>query len=207
MELCSLPAIFLRTNYGGSNEDNGDLLQKIPCIYCYTQCPQPCSRSPGTCLHWKLPPGRGCWWEKQNLALVGRPLLRKSLIQLSAQGWGCTSLLVIFWAEATQPSKRVYTKGDLLDCCYLSTCGKPLLIHTSTGDPPTRAGSFGSVSCGVTAPSLWVLVCARFCLCPPRLESLFPPSHVEVVINSCWLSKSDSLGILSPFIEPPSWEA
>ena len=26
------------------NEDNGDLPQKIPCMYCYTQCPQPCSR-------------------------------------------------------------------------------------------------------------------------------------------------------------------
>ena len=34
----------LRPNYGGGNEDNGDLFQKIPCMYCYTQCPQPCSR-------------------------------------------------------------------------------------------------------------------------------------------------------------------
>ena len=44
MELCSLPAIYLGPNYGGGNEDNGDLPQKIPCMYCYTQCPQPCSR-------------------------------------------------------------------------------------------------------------------------------------------------------------------
>ena len=35
----------LRPNYGGGNEDNGDLLQKDPCIHCHTQCPQPCSRS------------------------------------------------------------------------------------------------------------------------------------------------------------------
>ena len=34
----------LRPNYGGGNEDNGDLLQKVPCTHCYTQCPQPCSR-------------------------------------------------------------------------------------------------------------------------------------------------------------------
>ena len=27
---------------------NGDLLQKIPCLYCYTHCPQPCSRPPPT---------------------------------------------------------------------------------------------------------------------------------------------------------------
>ena len=38
----------LRPNYGGGNEDNGDLLLKIPCMYCCTQCPQPCSRPPLT---------------------------------------------------------------------------------------------------------------------------------------------------------------
>ena len=38
----------LRPNYGGGNEDNGDLLQKIPLKHCYTQCPQPCSRPPPT---------------------------------------------------------------------------------------------------------------------------------------------------------------
>ena len=30
----------LRPNYGGGKED---LLQKVPCMHCYTQCPQPCS--------------------------------------------------------------------------------------------------------------------------------------------------------------------
>ena len=29
----------LRPNYGGGNEDNGDLLQKVLCTYCPTQCP------------------------------------------------------------------------------------------------------------------------------------------------------------------------
>ena len=28
----------LRPNYGGGNEDNRDLLQKIPCRHCCTQC-------------------------------------------------------------------------------------------------------------------------------------------------------------------------
>ena len=31
----------MRPNYGGGNEDNGDLLQKIPRMHCHTQCPQP----------------------------------------------------------------------------------------------------------------------------------------------------------------------
>ena len=34
----------LRPNYGGGNEDNGNLLEKVPFRHCYTQCPQPCSR-------------------------------------------------------------------------------------------------------------------------------------------------------------------
>ena len=29
----------LRPNYPGGNEDNGDLLQKVPCTHCHTQCP------------------------------------------------------------------------------------------------------------------------------------------------------------------------
>ena len=35
----------LRPNYGGGDDDIGDLLQKVPCTHCCTQCPQPCSRS------------------------------------------------------------------------------------------------------------------------------------------------------------------
>ena len=58
MELCSLPAIYLKPNYGGGNEDNGDLLQRIPGMYCYTHCLQPWIRSPlthaSTGVSWKL---------------------------------------------------------------------------------------------------------------------------------------------------------
>ena len=45
-----LPSLLfdLRPNYGGGNEDNGDLLQKVPFTHCYTQCPQPCSGPPPT---------------------------------------------------------------------------------------------------------------------------------------------------------------
>ena len=73
----------------GGNEDNGGLLQKVPCMYCFIQCPQPCSR--------------------------------------------------------------------------------PLLTHASTRDSWTLMGKSGSISCRVTAPFSWVLVCTRFCLCPPRV--------------------------------------
>jgi len=40
-------------------EGDGHLLQKVPCMYCYTQCPQPCSRPPPTYIStedpWTLP--------------------------------------------------------------------------------------------------------------------------------------------------------
>ena len=36
----------LRPNYVGGNEDNGNLLQKVPCMHCHTQCSRPCSRPP-----------------------------------------------------------------------------------------------------------------------------------------------------------------
>ena len=39
---------YQRPNYGGNNEDNGDLLQKLPWMHCHTQCPRPCSRLPLT---------------------------------------------------------------------------------------------------------------------------------------------------------------
>ena len=42
-------------------------------------------------------------WEKLGLALVGRALLSKALIQLSDDGWGCTPSLVVVWSEVTQP--------------------------------------------------------------------------------------------------------
>ena len=79
----------LRPNYGGGNEDNGDLLQKVLCKQGSTQCPRPCSRPPPT--------------------------------------------------------------------------------HAFARDSRTLTGMSGSVSCGVTSPFSWVLVCTRFCLCPPRV--------------------------------------
>ena len=48
MELCSLPVIYLGSNYSGGNEGNGDLPQKVPFTHFCTRCPQPCSRPPLT---------------------------------------------------------------------------------------------------------------------------------------------------------------
>ena len=92
-----------------------------------------------------------------------------------------------------------FTPRGTSPCPY--PCGQPLLTHISTGGPPPLAVSFGSVSCVVTAPLLWVLLCAKFCLCPPRLESLFPPvlwksyNQIALALNARFPGNS------------PGWEA
>ena len=48
------------------------------------------------------------------------------------------------------------------------TLCRPLPTYASSRDSWTLMGMFGSVSCGVTALFSWVLVPARFCLCPPN---------------------------------------
>ena len=70
---CVLSLLFdLKLNYGGGNEDNDDLLQKVPCRHCYTQCPKPCRRPPLT--HAST---RDSWTFTVNLgqSLVGSLLL------------------------------------------------------------------------------------------------------------------------------------
>ena len=58
---------------------------------------------------------RDWWWEKLGLALVGRALLSKALIQLSADGWGCTPSLEVVWPERPSPVYGLYGRvnGDL----------------------------------------------------------------------------------------------
>ena len=73
-------------------------------------------------------------------------------------------------------SERTQAKRRLPGLLLPVSLREALPTLTSTGDPLTLAGRSGSVSCGVTDSFPWILVCTRFCLCPPRLESLFPPA-------------------------------
>ena len=85
------------------------------------------------------------------------------------------------------------------DCC--SQCPWPrdrlLSTHASARDSQARTGKPGSVSCGVTAPFSWVLVCTWFCMCPPRVP--VSPVLWRFYNQICWPSESGSLEILSPF--------
>ena len=150
----SLPAIFLGPNYGGGNEDNGDLLQKIPCMNCYTQWPQPCSSPPPTHTStgdsWPLT-GKSGSVSCGVTALFSWVLMHK--VQFVPSKNLFRSLLYKYW--------QLYggVNGDLLQeglchtqvCCPQSPCpcGRPLLTRTSTGDaqmsfilPVTYSSSF-----------------------------------------------------------------
>ena len=76
-------------------------------------------------------------------------------------------------------------------------CGESLPTHASTRGLPKLAGSFGSGSCGVTAYLLWLSVHAKFCLCPPRLEHLFPP-----VLSVQFISVQFSRSVMSNSLQP-----
>ena len=203
----------------------------------------------------KFPDGRDWQWGKLGLALVGRAMFSKVLIQLSADGWSCTPSLPRASQVALVVKNLPANAGDIRDRGSVPGSGRaprgehgnPLqysclenpmdrgvwwaTIHRvskswtrlkwlSMQDPglgstgsmvglmatykedlrqgaPSRtaaastavnhcdpclhrrlsilAGRSGSVSWGITVPFSWVLACARFCSCPPRVQSLFPP--------------------------------
>ena len=67
--------------------------------------------------------------------------------------------------------------GTSQNCCCQCPCpcSEPQPTPTSIRDLTTLAGWFGSTSYGVTVLFPLVLVHTKFCVCPPRVESLFPP--------------------------------
>ena len=142
----------LRPNYSGGNENNNNLLQKVPCMHCHTQCPQPCSRPPPIHSPQETP---GHSWASLGQSFVGS--LLHSPGSWCTQSFVCalqesvSSVLCKFW--------HLYggVNGDLLQegLCHtqvyytqsLCPCSSPLLTHTSAGDAQTQ---FCLSLCGVT---------------------------------------------------------
>ena len=127
------------------------LLQKVPCMHCYTQCPQTCSRPP------QIHASAGDSW-----TLIGKS---------GSVSCGVTAPFswVLMHTRFCLCPPRVYSPvmckfwqlyggvdGYLLQdglcrtqvCCTQSPCpcGSPLLTRTSTGDAQTLKGRSGSVS-------------------------------------------------------------
>ena len=141
----------LRSNYGGGNEDNSDLLQKVPCTHCCTQCPQPCSRPPPTHA------SAGDSWTLTGKSGVS-PLWGHCsfLLGLGAQGSVCalpesvSPVLCKFWQLCgglmATSSKRAYAITQVSCTQSPCPCGSPLLTRISTGDAQTQ---FCLCLCGV----------------------------------------------------------
>ena len=126
----------LGPNYGGGNEDNGDLLQKAPCMCCYTQCPNPAAGHHRPTSPLETP---GHSQASLGQSLVGSLLLSPG--SWCTQGFVPSKSLCNFW--------QLYgaVNGDLLqeDLCHTqaycmqspSPCSRPLLTHPSAGDTQT----------------------------------------------------------------------
>ena len=152
MGRASVPSLLfdLRPNSGGGNEDNGDLLQKVPCTYCPTQCPQPCSRLPLT--HASI---RDSW------TLTGKSGSVSCRVTAPFSWILVHTRFCLFPPRAYFPQSCVSSggvNGDLLQeslchtqvCCIQSPCpcSRPLLTCTFAEDTQTLL-----LNCGVVGDS------------------------------------------------------
>ena len=141
---------------------------------------------------------------KLGLVLMGRAMLRQSLIQFSVDGQGCVPSLLfdlrLNYGGGNEDNDHLLQK---VPCMHSSTecpqpCSRTLLIHTSAGDSWKSTGKSGSVSFGVTtlfsfgvtAPLSWVLVCTRFVW---ALQVSLVGMGFSPLLLSCW-SFSFALG-------------
>ena len=134
----------------------------------------------------------------------GWAMLNKSLMQPSADVWGCVPSLTVVGVMVTS-FKRTYTSIPWLPGLLISVpdtvaghC-RPTPLQETPGHSQASAAQFvvGSL---FLSPGSW---CAQVLFVPSK--SLFPQSCGNSVIKSHWPSKSYSLGVLSPFAGSLGW--
>ena len=150
----------LRPNYDAGNENNVDLHQKVPCMHCCTQCPQPCSRPP--LIHTSA---RDSW-----------TLLGKS--GSVSRGGHCSFLLgpgvhkVLFVpSKSLFPQSCVSSGGSVLGLMATSSRElmpypgllhpEPLPLQQDAADPYLHR-THSNTAQAQSLWGLWVLVCTRF---------------------------------------------
>ena len=145
---CYLPG----SNYDGGNEDNGNLLYKVPCMLCYTQCPHPCSRPLLTHA------SAGDSWTltgKSGSVSCGVTVPFSWVLVLTSFCFCppivCFPVLCKFWQLYGVVNGNLLQEGlcHIQVCCTQSPCpySSPLLTCTSTGDTQTQ---FCLSLCGVS---------------------------------------------------------
>ena len=129
---------------------------------------------------------RGAWWatvhgvaksrtwlsEFPFLFLEGRALLSKALIQLSADGWGCTPFLVVVCLRLYHRVNGEFLE-DLHQWGFSCFRGEPLLTYTPRGRPSNASRWF------------WFSLpwghCSSLCLSVCKI--LFVPSKIGVSVS------------------------
>ena len=143
MGLYSCLVVCPKAKYGGGNEDNGDLLQTVPCKHCCTQCPQPCSRPSLTHVC-----ARDSWTLTGQSGSVSFVVTVPFSWVLVSTGF-CLSppivdfpVLYKFWQLYGEVNGILLQEGlcNTQVCCTQSSCpcSRPLLTHTSLGDIQTQ---------------------------------------------------------------------
>ena len=146
--LCSLPVVW--PNYGGDNEDNGDVLQRVLWTHCCTHCPWPCSRPPPT--HASTGDSWTLMGESGSVSCGVAVPLSWVLVHIRfclCPPRVCFPVLCKFWQLYVGVNGNFLQEGlcNTQICCTqsLCPCSRPLLTHTSVGDTKTLKGRSGWV--------------------------------------------------------------
>ena len=140
---------------------------------------------------------------------MGRTLLSKALIKLSADEWGCTPSLVVVWPEATEPWGLESLGQEGLS--WPAAASVPV-VRSCQPRPPRETLQHKQVVLVQSPVGLLLLSSGTWYMqdfvCAFQDWSLsFSQSNRSSIIKSHWPSKPDFLGIPSPFVRSPGCEA
>ena len=179
----------LRLNYGGGNENNGDLLQKIPCPYC--QCHWPCTRPLPTHAS-----ARDSWTLMDKSGSVCCGVTTPFSWVLVHTRFCLCPLRICFPSPVCSGGSKVGLMVTSSKSAY------PIPRSAAPRDPAPAAGHFWPVPPQETlrhskaglVQSLWsLLMCTTFCLSPPRVSCWYEVWFQKRFCPSYWLAGASLL--------------
>ena len=133
-------------------------------------------------------------------------MLSKSLIQFSVDGWSCVPFLLFTWGETMVEVMKIMATSFKRSRARIAALSA-LTLRWAISDPRLCRRLL------VIYRQVWVSFLWGHCsfLLGPGVhkilfvpsKSLFPQSCVSSVIKFHWPPKSNSLGVLSPFVRSP----
>ena len=155
---------------------------------------------------WKLPDGRDWLWGKLGLVLMGGAMLSKYLIHFNAMLPPCC----LTWDQTMVEITKIMATSFKRPCAPTPCTLSAPTLKQATADPCLGWRLLD------THRQVWFSLLWGHCsfLLGPGVhkvlfvpsKSLFPQSCRSPVIKSHWPPKSNSLGILRPFVRYPGWE-